>query len=190
MLRHIFTLTSVFIFDNPDYTWSGVYDALVASDAVLFNTCSSQAISRIIRHCIEASIDIPGIASFVNHIGVWAVEKHLHLIVEFKRAARSWVEAIYRLKAGEKDANQLHVALALADGHLVRSPIIIIVLIQLFFLLRHEGLGWQLELLCRDLPEMFRSARPGEFQVILWSVRIPRSIVPRTGMIVRLYFCL
>jgi hypothetical protein len=48
MLRHIFTLTSVFIFDNNDYTWSGVYGDLTQADAVLFNTCASQAFSKIV----------------------------------------------------------------------------------------------------------------------------------------------
>jgi hypothetical protein len=188
MLRHIFTLTSVYIFDHTGYMWSGVYEDIVKDDAILFNTCASQALAKILRHCIHDPSKVPGIPEFYTHICVWAVEKHLHLMVMFRRAARKWVQAIFRLKAGETIANVARFKYALAKGRLAQMPLVIIIVVQIFFLLSHEGLGWQLELLCRDLPEVVCSTLPSEFSVIPWSVRLPPSIVPRAMMIVHFHF--
>jgi hypothetical protein len=120
---------------------------------------------------------------FHTHISVWAVEKHLDLMGEFKRAARGCVQELCGLTPGETVANMQRVAAVLAEGNLVRSPMLVIIIMQMFFLAGHKRLGWQLELLCRDLPNVVHPVS-GEFQVILWWVRIPRSIVPRTMMIV------
>jgi len=119
MLRHIFTLTSIFIFDNNDYTWSGVYGDLTQADAVLFNTCASQAFSKIVRHCIQDGINAHGISKFPTHIGIWAVEKHIHLMIKFRKVAYKWVQALFGLKVGERDANIRRVADALAEGNFV-----------------------------------------------------------------------
>ena len=127
MLRHIFTLTSVFIFDNNNYTWSGVYSDLTQADAVLFNTCASQAFSKIVRHCIQDGINAHGISKFPTHIGIWAVEKHIHLMIKFRKVAYKWVQALFGLKVGERDANIRRVADALAEGNFVRTPLVIII---------------------------------------------------------------
>ena len=183
-------LTSVSIFESPNYTWSGVLSELTATDIDLFSFCAAHSIARILQHCIGGGVDVPGIANFSAHIGVWAVEKHLHLMVKFRRTARVWVKELYKLQTGDRANNIVRVAAALQEGQLVRSPLIVIIMMQLFFFTGHQSLGWEFQLLSRDIPEVVLSAQYGEFNIILWSVRIPRSIVPRTMMVVRIYFCI
>jgi hypothetical protein len=93
ILRHIFTLTKAFIFDHPSYKWSGVLDDLDKDDAVLFNLCADQAVSRFLRIGIRRRNLFPGIAEFSTHICLWAVEKHLHETSKFRKRARQWVQA-------------------------------------------------------------------------------------------------
>lgn len=127
MLRHIFTLTLVFIFDYPDYTWSGVYQNLVTEDSILFNTCAVQVVRIIIWQSITKGFSKPDISAFHTHICVWAVAKHLHLMIKFRRSACEWVQVVFGLKVGETNANKACVADALTEGNLVQTLLIIII---------------------------------------------------------------
>jgi hypothetical protein len=61
---------------------------------------------------------------------------------------------------------------------------------QMFFFHEHRSIGWQLQLMRLDSPEVFEASGLAEFSVVVWSERTPRSIVPLTMMVVCPEFCI
>lgn len=109
-------------------------------------------------------------------------------MIKFRCIVWEWVQVLFELKTGKMDANISHVAAVLADSQLIWSLLAILIIMQLFFFLSYKGLDWQLKLLGCDLPSLICFIMPGKFQAIIWSFRIPWSIIPCIMMIVCLYF--
>ena len=86
-----------------------------------------QVVGIIIQQSITKGFSTPSISVFYTHICVWAVEKHLHLMIRFRRSAREWVKVVFELKVGKTNANKACVADALAEGNLVQTLLIIII---------------------------------------------------------------
>lgn len=187
-LHFIFALTKVFILEEQQYKWGGVLRALDVDDSVLLHTCASQASTTVIHYALAHGVYYRGIGDFPAHISLWAVERYLKDMTMFKRRVRNWARVGFGFVDGAVKRNRLLAKKLHEDGWFLRNPWIVCGVIQLYFLRERASIGWQLELFARQFNQVFIPPPPGVSPVVLWTVRMPPSIMPLTMAVVGFNF--